>query len=67
LVTDGDNIWTPHEALRRITDHLIDHLGEVELLAGTPTIPDGWHGRMITLDADWPPSPSSILPRLVSA
>jgi hypothetical protein len=54
LVTDGDNLWTPHKALRRITDHLIDHLAEVEaLLAGAPTIPDGWHGRMVTLDGDW--------------
>jgi hypothetical protein len=53
-VTDGENIWTPHKALRRITDHLIDHLAEVEaLLAGVPTIPGEWHGRMVTLDADW--------------
>jgi hypothetical protein len=52
LITDG--VWTPHKALRRITDHLIDHLSEVEaLLAGAPTVPDGWHGRMVTLDADW--------------
>jgi hypothetical protein len=50
----GENVWTPHKALRRITDHLIDHLAEVEaLLAGVPTIPDRWHGRAITLDSDW--------------
>jgi hypothetical protein len=54
VVTDGENLWTPHKALRRITDHLVDHLAEVEaLLAGAPTIPDGWHGRLVTLDADW--------------
>lgn len=54
LVTDGDNIWTPHKALRRITDHLIDHLAEIEaLLSESPTIPDGWHGRSVTLDTDW--------------
>src|SRR5260370_6030580 len=48
------NTWTPHKALRRITDHLIDHLHQVEaLLAGAPPVPDTWHGRMVTLDADW--------------
>jgi hypothetical protein len=46
--------WTPHKALRRITDHLLDHLHEVEaLLAGAEPIPDEWHGRLVTLDADW--------------
>jgi hypothetical protein len=46
--------WTPHKALRRITDHLVDHLHEVEaLLAGAEPVPDEWHGRMVTLDADW--------------
>jgi hypothetical protein len=48
------NTWTPAKALRRITDHLIDHLQQVEaLLAGVPSIPDTWHGRFVTLDADW--------------
>ncbi|MCI0688806.1 MAG: hypothetical protein L0Y54_16460 [Sporichthyaceae bacterium] len=50
----GENVWTPHKALRRIVDHLLDHLAEVEaLLAGVPTVPDRWHGRAITLDGDW--------------
>jgi hypothetical protein len=54
LITDGDNLWTPHKALRRVADHLVDHLAEVEaLLSGVPTIPDGWHGRLVTLDTDW--------------
>jgi hypothetical protein len=48
------NVWTPHKALRRIADHLTDHLQEVEaLLAGAEPVPDGWHGRSVTLDADW--------------
>jgi hypothetical protein len=86
------NTWTPAKALRRITDHLIDHLQQVEALlarggtpphgdtpdpdgpgtprgadgawpasrqapsrelAGVPSIPDTWHGRFVTLDADW--------------
>lgn len=46
--------WTPYKALRRITDHLVDHLHEVEaLLAGAEPIPGTWHGRMVTFDADW--------------
>lgn len=50
---DG-NVWTPHKALRRVSDHLLDHLAEIEgRLAGLPTLPDGWHGRMVTLDADF--------------
>jgi hypothetical protein len=52
---DGQpNVWTPHKALRRIADHLTDHLHEVEaLLAGAEPIPDTWYGRSVTLDADW--------------
>jgi hypothetical protein len=50
---DG-NTWTPHKALRRVTDHLLDHLAEIECrLAGQPTLPDQWHGRMVTTDADF--------------
>jgi hypothetical protein len=50
---DG-NAWTPHKALRRVTDHLIDHLAEVEaLLAEATGRPDEWHGRTLTLDSDW--------------
>ena len=53
------NTWTPAKALRRITDHLIDHLAQVEvLLAGVPSIPDAWHGRSATL----PDSPGSPEP-----
>jgi hypothetical protein len=48
------NAWTPHKALRRVTDHLLDHLAELECrLAGRPTVPDRWHGRMVTTDADF--------------
>ncbi len=50
----GPNVWTPGKALRRIADHLTDHLHEVEaLLAGAEAVPDEWHGRTVTLDADW--------------
>jgi hypothetical protein len=49
-------IYTPHKAVRRVADHLIDHLAEIEArLAGQPTEPDGWHGSMITTVADLAP------------
>lgn len=51
---DGDRIYTPHKVLRRIADHLVDHLAEVEaLLAGVDTQPDAWAASEITLDHDW--------------
>lgn len=54
IVTDGANLWTPLKAVRRIQDHLIDHLAEVEaLLAGEPPLATSWHGRMVTVDSDW--------------
>jgi hypothetical protein len=53
VLSDG-NAWTPHKALRRITDHLLDHLAEIEAtLAGQPTVADGWLGRTVTLESDW--------------
>ena len=51
----GDE-WTPLKALRRINDHLVDHLHEVEaLLADAEPMPDEWHGRTVTLAADLQP------------
>jgi hypothetical protein len=48
-----DRIYTPHKAIRRVTDHLIDHLAEIEArLAGVPTIPDQWHASAVTTSAD---------------
>jgi hypothetical protein len=52
-VCNGGNTWTPHKAIRRVADHLLDHLTELECrLAGMPSPPDHWHGRMATTDAD---------------
>jgi len=51
---DGDRIYTPAKAVRRIADHLIDHLAEVEaVLAGAETQPDAWHASLVTTEADW--------------
>jgi hypothetical protein len=49
LSDDGERIYTPHKAVRRIADHLIDHLAETEaVLAGVATQPDRWHQRRHT-------------------
>ncbi|HEX6418003.1 MAG TPA: hypothetical protein VFZ77_05890 [Acidimicrobiales bacterium] len=48
-----DREYTPHKAVRRVVDHMIDHLAEVEArLAGEPTIPDRWHASAVTTAAD---------------
>ena len=48
------NAWTPHKALRRICDHLIDHLCQIETrVAGERPVPDEWRGRSVTLPTDW--------------
>ncbi|MEU3661592.1 hypothetical protein AB0E77_17820 [Streptomyces sp. NPDC032940] len=52
---DG-RVYTPHKAVRRVADHLIDHLAELEArLAGEPPQPDHWHASAITTDADRAP------------
>jgi hypothetical protein len=51
---DGERVYTPHKAVRRIADHLVDHLAEVEaLLAGVPSMPDEWQASLATFDSDW--------------
>lgn len=48
------SVWTPHKILRRLTDHFIDHLAQVEALLAGADPPDApWQGRMITLEQDW--------------
>jgi hypothetical protein len=45
--------YTPHKAIRRVADHLVDHLAELEArLAGWPTEPDRWHASAITTPGD---------------
>jgi hypothetical protein len=46
-------IYTPHKAIRRVADHLVDHLAELEArLAGRATEPDRWHASAVTAPAD---------------
>lgn len=53
---DGERVYTPHKAIRRQADHLLDHLAEVEaVLAGVPTEPDAWHASSVTTPADLAP------------
>jgi hypothetical protein len=48
-----DRVYTPHKAIRRVCDHMVDHLAQLECrLAGIPSIPDRWHGSAITTAAD---------------
>jgi hypothetical protein len=52
---DGEapRLYTPHKAIRRVADHLVDHLAELEArVAGRPTEPDAWHASAITTPAD---------------
>ncbi|WP_461711676.1 hypothetical protein [Streptomyces sp. DSM 41013] len=49
---DG-RVYTPHKAIRRVADHLVDHLAELEArLAGEETQPDHWHASLVTTEAD---------------
>jgi hypothetical protein len=51
-----DRVYTPHKAVRRVADHMVDHLAEVEArLSGEPTIPDHWHASAITTASDLAP------------
>ena len=51
-----DRVYTPHKAIRRLADHLLDHLAELEArLAGQAPRPDHWHASAITTPADLAP------------
>lgn len=53
----SDNrVYTPHKAIRRVADHMIDHLAQLEAhLAGVPSLQDPWHGSASTTAADMAP------------
>lgn len=51
-----DRVYTPHKAIRRVADHLVDHLAELEArLAGQEPQPDHWHASVTTTPADLAP------------
>ncbi|MFE0821832.1 hypothetical protein [Streptomyces sp. NPDC058847] len=52
---DG-RVYTPHKAIRRVADHMVDHLAEMEArLVGEETQPDHWHASTVTTEADRAP------------
>jgi hypothetical protein len=51
-----DRLYTPHKAIRRVADHLVDHLAELEArLVGEQPLPDRWHASASTTEADVAP------------
>ncbi|MET9385158.1 hypothetical protein ABZY09_29820 [Streptomyces sp. NPDC002928] len=51
-----DRVYTPHKAIRRVADHLVDHLAEMEArLVGERPRPDHWHASASTTEADLAP------------
>ncbi|MFD8788066.1 hypothetical protein [Kitasatospora sp. NPDC059599] len=56
VVNADGRTYTPHKAVRRVTDHLLDHLAEWDArLSGEPTDPDHWHASNVTTPADLAP------------
>lgn len=56
LAEGGERAYTPHKAIRRTADHLVDHLAQVEaLLAGVPTEEDRWLASAVTTESDRAP------------
>jgi len=55
LRADGRD-FTPHKAMRRIADHMVDHLAQLEShLAGVESLPDEWQGSAITTPCNLAP------------
>ena len=55
VLVDGRD-FTPHKAMRRIADHMVDHLAQLDShLAGVESLPDEWHGSAITTPCDLAP------------
>src|SRR5437870_2871210 len=55
-IQSGERVFTPHKAIRRVADHMIDHLAQLEAhTAGVPSLPDRWHASAVTTPADLAP------------
>ncbi|MDL2335428.1 MAG: hypothetical protein QFC55_05305 [Chloroflexota bacterium] len=57
VATDyGERLYTPHKAIRRFNDHMIDHLAQLQAeLIGQPTVADTWQASRFTSTADMAP------------
>lgn len=52
-VTIDNRVYTPHKAMRRVADHMVDHLAQLEThLADVRPLPDEWHASSVTTPAD---------------
>jgi hypothetical protein len=52
----GARVYTPHKAIRRLADHLLDNLAELEArVVGRSSLPDHWHASDSTTPADLAP------------
>ena len=52
-----DRVYTPQKAIRRVADHMLDHLAQLEAhVAGADPVPNRWHGSHVTTAADLHPS-----------
>ncbi len=48
-----DRIYTPHKSIRRVGDHMLDHLAQLDAhVAGIPSFPDTWHASAMTTPSD---------------
>ena len=55
-VAIDDRVYTPHKAIRRVADHMLDHLAQLEThLADVRPLPDEWHASSMTTPADLAP------------
>jgi hypothetical protein len=54
--SSGGRAFAPHKAIRRVTDHMIDHLAQLQAhVAGIEPPPDRWHGSTTTTANDLAP------------
>jgi hypothetical protein len=52
----GERVYTPHKAIRRVADHMLDHLAQLEAhAAGVESVRDSWHGSFVTTASDLAP------------
>jgi hypothetical protein len=52
----GQRMYTPNKALRRMNDHMVDHLAQLQAeLIGQATVADTWRASQITTGSDMAP------------
>lgn len=55
-IGSGRRSFTPHKALRRVADHMVDHLTQLQAYtAGVASPIDRWHGSAMTTFSDMAP------------